>query len=219
MEDKTLESELRLENLMEFKSITENYQHETGTVNLEDFLEDISLVADVSDHNDNDEAITLMTMHSAKGLEFKVVFLAGMEENIMPHSMSLQDKDGIEEERRLCYVAITRAKERLYITNAKRRMLFGNTNMNPPSRFIGEIDPSLIDKEDLGIKETEVFDKEKYYSDESTNYKHGEVVYHMSFGRGVVIDCDDRFVTVAFDKRFGIKKFLSNYQGLKRSGK
>lgn len=121
--DKTLESELRLENLMEFKSITENYQHETGTVNLEDFLEDISLVADVSEHNDNDEAITLMTMHSAKGLEFKVVFLAGMEENIMPHSMSLQDKDGIEEERRLCYVAITRAKERLYITNAKRRML------------------------------------------------------------------------------------------------
>ena len=217
--DKTLESELRLENLMEFKSITENYQHETGTVNLEDFLEDISLVADVSDHTDNDEAITLMTMHSAKGLEFKVVFLAGMEENIMPHSMSLQDKDGIEEERRLCYVAITRAKERLYITNAKRRMLFGNTNMNPPSRFISEIDPSLIDKEDLGIKETEVFDKEKYYSDESTNYKHGEVVYHMSFGRGVVVDCDDRFVTVAFDKRFGIKKFLSNYQGLKRSGK
>ena len=217
--DKTLESELRLENLMEFKSITENYQHETGTVNLEDFLEDISLVADVSEHNDNDEAITLMTMHSAKGLEFKVVFLAGMEENIMPHSMSLQDKDGIEEERRLCYVAITRAKERLYITNAKRRMLFGNTNMNPPSRFIGEIEPSLIDKEDLGIKEAGSFDKEKYYNKEATDYQHGEVVYHMSFGRGVVVDCDDRFVTVAFDKRFGIKKFLSNYQGLKRSGK
>ena len=217
--DKTLESELRLENLMEFKSITENYQHETGTVNLEDFLEDISLVADVSEHNDNDEAITLMTMHSAKGLEFKVVFLAGMEENIMPHSMSLQEKDGIEEERRLCYVAITRAKERLYITNAKRRMLFGNTNMNPPSRFIGEIDPNLIDKEDSSIREGNNFDKEKYYSSEGTSYKHGEVVYHMSFGRGVVVDCDDRFVTVAFDKRFGIKKFLSNYQGLKRSEK
>ena len=217
--DKTLEAELRLENLMEFKSITENYQKETGTVNLEDFLEDISLVADMSEHNDNDEAITLMTMHSAKGLEFKVVFLAGMEENIMPHSMSLQDKDGIEEERRLCYVAITRAKERLYITNAKRRMLFGNTNMNPPSRFIGEIDPSLIDKEDLGVREEVAFNKDKYYSEEGINYKHGEVVYHLSFGKGVVVDCDDRFVTVAFDKRFGIKKFLSNYQGLKRSEK
>ena len=217
--DKTLEAELRLENLMEFKSITENYQKETGTVNLEDFLEDISLVADMSEHNDNDEAITLMTMHSAKGLEFKVVFLAGMEENIMPHSMSLQDKDGIEEERRLCYVAITRAKERLYITNAKRRMLFGNTNMNPPSRFIGEIDPSLIDKEDLGVREEVAFNKDKYYSKEGINYKHGEIVYHLSFGKGVVVDCDDRFVTVAFDKRFGIKKFLSNYQGLKRSEK
>ena len=218
--DKTLESELRLENLLEFKSITENYQKETGTVNLEDFLEDISLVADVSEHSDNDDAITLMTMHSAKGLEFKVVFLAGMEENIMPHTMSLQEKNGIEEERRLCYVAITRAKERLYITNAKRRMLFGNMSMNPPSRFIGEIDPNLIDKEDSTlVKNSEIFTKEKFYSSEATNYKHGEIVYHLSFGRGVVVDCDDRFVTVAFDKRFGIKKFLSNYQGLRRSEK
>ena len=218
--DKTLESELRLENLLEFKSITENYQKETGTVNLEDFLEDISLVADVSEHSDNDDAITLMTMHSAKGLEFKVVFLAGMEENIMPHTMSLQEKNGIEEERRLCYVAITRAKERLYITNAKRRMLFGNMSMNPPSRFIGEIDPNLIDKEDSTLaKNSEIFTKEKFYSSEATNYKHGEIVYHLSFGRGVVVDCDDRFVTVAFDKRFGIKKFLSNYQGLRRSEK
>ena len=161
-----------------------------------------------------------MTMHSAKGLEFKVVFLAGMEENIMPHTMSLQEKNGIEEERRLCYVAITRAKERLYITNAKRRMLFGNMSMNPPSRFIGEIDPNLIDKEDSTLaKNSEIFTKEKFYSSEATNYKHGEIVYHLSFGRGVVVDCDDRFVTVAFDKRFGIKKFLSNYQGLRRSEK
>ena len=218
--DKTLESELRIENLMEFKSITENYQKETGTVNLEDFLEDISLVADVSDHNDDNNVITLMTMHSAKGLEFRAVFLAGMEENIMPHAISLQEKDGIEEERRLCYVAITRAKERLYITNAKRRMLFGNTNMNPPSRFIGEIEPNLIEKTETQLeKEQNSFVKEKYYSDESTNYKHGEIVYHMSFGKGVVVDSDDRFVTVAFDKRFGIKKFLNNYQGLKRSDK
>ena len=218
--DKTLESELRIENLMEFKSITENYQKETGTVNLEDFLEDISLVADVSDHNDDNNVITLMTMHSAKGLEFRAVFLAGMEENIMPHAISLQEKDGIEEERRLCYVAITRAKERLYITNAKRRMLFGNTNMNPPSRFIGEIEPNLIENTETQLdKEQNTFIKEKYYSDESTNYKHGEIVYHMSFGKGVVVDSDDRFVTVAFDKRFGIKKFLNNYQGLKRSDK
>ncbi len=218
--DKSLESELRIENLMEFKSITENYQKETGTVNLEDFLEDISLVADVSEHNENDNVITLMTMHSAKGLEFRAVFLAGMEENIMPHSMSMQEKEELEEERRLCYVAITRAKERLYITNAKRRMLFGNTNMNAPSRFIGEIDDSLIEKASIMIdKEQNAFNKDEHYNKEGTNYHHGEIVYHMSFGKGVVVDSDDKFVTIAFEKRFGVKKFLNNYSGLKRENK
>ena len=142
-----------------------------------------------------------------------------MEENIIPHAISLQEKNGVDEERRLCYVAITRAKERLYITNAKKRMLFGNTNINPPSRFIGEIDPTLIEKSDSSIKEEQKFNKDLVYNKEGTLYHHGEIVYHMSFGKGVVVDSDDRFVTVAFDKRFGIKKFLSNYQGLKRMGK
>ena len=146
--DKTLESSLRMENLREFRSITEAYQKETGSVNLEDFLEDISLVADAKEHIDNDNAITLMTMHSAKGLEFKVVFLIGMEENIMPHVNSINNKEELDEERRLCYVAITRAKERLYITNAKRRLLFGDISYNPPSRFISEIDSDLIEKKE-----------------------------------------------------------------------
>jgi len=214
----TLEADIRLENLMEFKSITENYQKETGTVNLEDFLEDISIVADSSEHETLDNAVTLMTMHAAKGLEFKVVFLIGMEEGIMPHSMSLNEESELEEERRLCYVGITRAKERLYITNAKRRMLFGNTNMNPPSRFIAEIDGNLIEKEE-SKPETKVFNKTNFYEGERIDYKHGEIVMHASFGKGVVVDNDERFVTVAFDKRFGIKKFLNNYQGLRRIGK
>lgn len=214
----TLEADIRLENLMEFKSITENYQKETGTVNLEDFLEDISIVADQSEHETLDNAVTLMTMHAAKGLEFKVVFLIGMEEGIMPHSMSLNEESELEEERRLCYVGITRAKERLYITNAKRRMLFGNTNMNPPSRFIAEIDGNLIEKEE-SKPETKVFNKTNFYEGERIDYKHGEIVMHASFGKGVVVDNDERFVTVAFDKRFGIKKFLNNYQGLRRIGK
>ncbi len=214
----TLEADIRLENLMEFKSITENYQKETGTVNLEDFLEDISIVADSSEHQTLDNAVTLMTMHAAKGLEFKVVFLIGMEEGIMPHSMSLNEAGELEEERRLCYVGITRAKERLYITNAKRRMLFGNTNMNPPSRFIAEIDGNLIEKEE-SKPETKVFNKTNFYEEERIDYKHGEIVMHASFGKGVVVDNDERFVTVAFDKRFGIKKFLNNYQGLRRIGK
>lgn len=211
----TLEADIRLENLMEFKSITENYQKETGTVNLEDFLEDISIVADQSEHQTLDNAITLMTMHAAKGLEFKVVFLIGMEEGIMPHSMSLNEESNLEEERRLCYVGITRAKERLYITNAKRRMLFGNTNMNPPSRFIAEIDSNLIEKEESKT-ENKAFNKTNFYEGDRIDYKHGEIVMHASFGKGVVVDNDERFVTVAFDKRFGIKKFLNNYQGLRR---
>ena len=214
----TLEADIRLENLMEFKSITENYQKETGTVNLEDFLEDISIVADQSEHETLDNAVTLMTMHAAKGLEFKVVFLIGMEEGIMPHSMSLNEDGELEEERRLCYVGITRAKERLYITNAKRRMLFGNTNMNPPSRFIAEIDNNLIEKEESKT-ENKAFNKTNFYEGDRIDYKHGEIVMHASFGKGVVIDNDERFVTVAFDKRFGIKKFLNNYQGLRRIGK
>ena len=214
----TLEADIRLENLMEFKSITENYQKETGTVNLEDFLEDISIVADQSEHETLDNAVTLMTMHAAKGLEFKVVFLIGMEEGIMPHSMSLNEESELEEERRLCYVGITRAKERLYITNAKRRMLFGNTNMNPPSRFIAEIDNNLIEKEESKT-ENKAFNKTNFYEGDRIDYKHGEIVMHASFGKGVVIDNDERFVTVAFDKRFGIKKFLNNYQGLRRNVK
>ena len=211
----TLEADIRLENLMEFKSITENYQKETGTVNLEDFLEDISVVADSADHQNLEDAVTLMTIHSAKGLEFRVVFLIGMEEGVMPHVMSMNEASELEEERRLCYVGITRAKERLYITNAKRRMLFGNTNMNPPSRFISEIDTDLIEKQESKI-ETKTFDKTKFYDDGGVLYKHGDVVMHTIFGKGVVIDSDEKFVTVAFSKRFGIKKVLNNYQGLRR---
>ena len=215
--ESTLESEIRLENLLEFRSITENYQNETGNVNLSDFLDEVSLVADMSEHQENDDAITLMTIHSAKGLEFKVVFLVGMEENIMPHAMSLTESGGIEEERRLCYVAVTRAKELLYLTNAKRRMLFGNTTINAPSRFITEIEDGLLEK--TGVEEKEMFIKDKMYKDEYVLYEPGEVVYHLSFGRGVVTTSDEKFVTVAFDKRFGIKKFLSNYQGLRKENK
>lgn len=215
--DPSLDAELRLENLLEFKSVTENYQKETGNVNLEDFLNEISLVADKAEHEEGDNVITLMTIHSAKGLEFKYVFLVGMEENIMPHSISLQEENGLEEERRLCYVAITRAKERLYLTNAKRRMLFGNTTSNAPSRFITEIDQSLIDSvTPLEENAQPKFEKSQFYSDTAQDYTPGEIVFHMSFGRGVVTACDDKFVTIAFSSRFGIKKVLKNYQGLKR---
>ncbi len=209
----TLEGDLRLENLMEFRSITENYQNVTGSVNLSDFLDEISLIADISEHKEDDDAITLMTFHSAKGLEFKVVFMVGMEEGIMPHINSIMEENGIEEERRLCYVGITRAKERLYITNAKMRMLYGKDMANPPSRFIAEIAPEYIES---NIAENKKINKDLLYNEENSEYKSGDVVTHLTFGKGVVVGVDDRFVSVAFDKRYGIRKFFKNYKGLKK---
>ena len=209
----TLEADIRLENLMEFRSITENYQNITGSVNLQDFLDEVSLIADVTEHREEDDEITLMTFHSAKGLEFKVVFMVGMEEGIMPHINSFDEKNGIEEERRLCYVGITRAKERLYITNAKLRMLYGKDMLNPPSRFIGEIDPKYLES---NVVEEKKIAKNEFYNEKDEEYKSGDIVTHLTYGRGVVIASEDRFVSVAFNKRFGIKKFLKNYKGLKK---
>ncbi len=214
--EKTLEADLRIENLMEFKSITENYQKETGSVNLEDFLEDISLVADITDHKDYDDVVTLMTIHGSKGLEFKIVFIIGMEEGILPHQNSLFDRESLEEERRLCYVAITRAKEKLYITNAERRMLYGKTSANMPSRFIDEINDSLLERKEEKKKiVSETIKKEILYG-EDKEYIVGEIVFHVTFGKGTVTAVDDRFVTVSFSARFGNKKVLKNYKGLQR---
>ena len=215
-DDKTLESELRLDNLMEFKSITATFEERTGSVNLSDFLEEVSLIADMSEHKAEDDAVTLMTIHSAKGLEFKVVFLIGMEEGIFPHSNSFIEEGGLEEERRLCYVGITRAKERLYLTNAKRRMLYGKDTMNPPSRFLTEIDSSLVETLNASIKEEKVIDKKEMYQDGEVEFAKGEVVTHTIYGRGVVIDVDDRFVSIAFAKNYGIRKLLKNHKGIKK---
>ena len=131
----------------------------------------------------------------------------------MPHSNSFNEENGIEEERRLCYVGITRAKERLYLTNSKTRMLYGKDMMNPPSRFISEINSEYLE---TNIVEEKKINKDLLYDSDGIEYKSGEIVNHLSFGRGVVIGCDERFVTVAFDKRFGVKKFLKNYKGLKK---
>jgi DNA helicase-2/ATP-dependent DNA helicase PcrA len=120
----TIEAEAKIENLEEFKSITKNFEERYGIISLEDFLAEISLVADVEEHKDNSNVVTLMTIHSAKGLEFKYVFVIGMEEGIFPHSRSLFDSNELEEERRLCYVAITRAKEKIWFFGAKRRALY-----------------------------------------------------------------------------------------------
>lgn len=216
--DKSLESDIRLENLMEFRSVSETYEKETGNVNLSDFLMEVSLVSDAAEYSLDSDAVTLMTVHSAKGLEFKVVFIIGLEENIMPISKALYDDEELEEERRLMYVAITRAKEKLYLLNAGRRMLYGNMQVNPPSRFISEISDNLLDKEETKNEMHSLKTKLLYSDDNSSSeeFKNGDIVTHLTFGKGVVVSVDDKFITIAFHQRFGVKKFLKNYKGIRK---
>ena len=216
--DKSLESDIRLENLMEFRSVSETYEKETGNVNLSDFLMEVSLVSDAAEYSLDADAVTLMTVHSAKGLEFKIVFIIGLEENIMPISKALYDDEELEEERRLMYVAITRAKEKLYLLNAGRRMLYGNMQVNPPSRFISEISDNLLDKEETKNEMHSLKTKLLYSDDNSSSeeFKNGDIVTHLTFGKGIVVSVDDKFITIAFHQRFGVKKFLKNYKGIRK---
>ena len=212
----SLEADLRLENLEEFKSITASFEEQTGSVNLGDFLEEISLVADIEEHKESNDEVTLMTIHSAKGLEFDVVFLIGMEEGIFPHQNAFVEENGIEEERRLCYVGITRAREKLYLTNAKRRMLYGRENINQPSRFINEIDEKYIEEAENSVKEIKKIHRESMYTNDDTQYKNGDIVEHDTYGKGVVINCDKMIVTVAFNNNIGVKKLMKNHKSLKK---
>ncbi len=146
-EENTEQSRGRIENLHELMRIADEFMSEEeteGVRTLEDFLNHIALVSDIDDARLSKDSVTLMTLHSAKGLEFPVVFMAGMEEGLFPSQRSLDDEDKLEEERRLCYVGITRAKKRLYLTSCRSRMLYGRTVMLPPSRFLQEIPRQLI---------------------------------------------------------------------------
>ncbi|MBM7094928.1 DNA helicase PcrA [Bacillus sp. H-16] len=148
--DKSLEAESRLENIDEFLSVTQDFEKTNEDKSLVAFLTDLALIADIDkvddeDEDKNGEQIILMTLHSAKGLEFPVVFLIGMEEGVFPHSRSLMEEVEMEEERRLAYVGITRAEKELYLSRARMRTLYGRTNMNPPSRFLSEIPEDLLD--------------------------------------------------------------------------
>ena len=147
--EKTKEAEGRLENLAEFIGVAMEFENENADNTLADFLDSIALVSDVDSLEESDEAVTLMTMHSAKGLEFPVVFLSGMEEDLFPSKRSLEEDEQAEEERRLCYVGITRAKERLYLTNTLKRTLYGTTSYSIPSRFVDEIPTELLDESSL----------------------------------------------------------------------
>lgn len=211
----SIEAEVRLENLEEFKSITKSFEERNGIVSLEEFLMEISLVSDIEEHKENNNAVTLMTIHSAKGLEFNYVFLIGMEESLFPHNNSLLDRNGVEEERRLCYVAITRAKEELHLVNAKRRTLYGMESMNPPSRFIDEIEEDLLDKNQVEDTLLE-FSPSETIIDETIEYSVGDKVHHTVFGTGVILGIEPKILTVAFPHPHGIKKVLKGHKSLEK---
>lgn len=212
---KLLEDEIRLENLNEFKGVTKSYEEEYGTASLGDFLDEITLVSDMSEHQDSSNRVSLMTVHSVKGLEFDYVFIVGMEEGIFPHYNAINDgsNSAIEEERRLCYVAITRAKKELYITSADTRMLFGNPMRNQPSRFIDEIDKEYIDKE-RPKKLEKIITKVRKAVDKNATYEVGEHISHTEFGEGIVISVDKSIITVAFPHPIGIRKLMKGHPNI-----
>ena len=215
--DKTLESDIRLENLEELKTVTRTFEEKEGIVSLEDFLYEVSLVSDVNEYDEDKNRVSLMTVHSVKGLEFDYVFITGLEEGIFPHMNSLMNNSDLEEERRLCYVAITRAKEKLYLVNARLRMMFGHDCTNLPSRFIGEINKELLDgyvSED-NFKEEKIDIEEKFYKDD-VDYKKDDYVYHEIFGQGKVINVSGSLVTIAFKHPYGIKKLMKNHKSLSK---
>ena len=206
----SIESIARLENLEEFKSITMNFESRYGIISLEDFLNEISLVSDIEEAKDNKDVVTMMTVHAAKGLEFDYVFLIGMEENLFPHSRSIEANDELEEERRLCYVAVTRAKKKLYITSCNTRMLYGLDNHNPKSRFINEISEDYLDD----IKICGNTKKSTITIDDSINYTLGEKVKHSEFGLGVIVGIDKSILTIAFKHPYGIKKIMKGHSSI-----
>lgn len=226
-QDKTIESRTRIDNIMEFLAVAMSFEENNDDGSLEDFLASISLLSDVDKTVDQNNLITLMTVHSAKGLEFKVVFLVGMEEGLFPISRAFDAEEDMEEERRLCYVAVTRAEEDLFITNAQMRTLYGRTEYTMPSRFIDEMGLVPEEKESAPIKEQLVrtYDYsqslDRSYSQPYKNIKKpkagkdldlevGDKLMHKKFGQGLLVmikdkEDGDKELTVAFDQG-GLKK-------------
>ena len=215
-DEKSIEADIRLENLEEFKSIAKAMEINEGIVSLEELLDKLALVSDVSEQkNDNEDKVTLMTMHAVKGLEYDYVFIVGVEEGLFPHSNSLESNDELEEERRLCYVAITRAKKKLYLINARSRILYGKVSSNVPSRFINEISDEYIEtigkKEDSNVFKPKI-DKNKMMN-ENNDLHPGDMVNHDKYGFGVVVTIDGSIATISF-KRDGLKKLMKNHKSI-----
>ena len=210
--NKSLENEAKVENLNEFKTVALMFE-ESGIYDLQTFLENIALVSDRGQYNNDGDEVSIMTLHSAKGLEFNVVFLLGMEEGLFPHNRSFNSLSNLEEERRLCYVGITRAKEKLYLLSARQRTIFGKTSGTIESRFIREINDDLINKIS-SVKEHEEKRVVGNMYNSSSEINTGDNVIHTVFGEGVVVNISGGIATIAFKKGIGVKSIAANHKYL-----
>src|SRR5699024_1679348 len=240
--EKSIEAQTRIENIEEFKTVTTDFEKTSEEdTSLVAFLTDLALIADIDSMDDEEEAeneakVTLMTLHSAKGLEFPVVFLIGMEEGIFPHSRSMMDEEEMEEERRLAYVGITRAEQELFLTHAQMRTLYGRTNMNPISRFITEIPESLLEgmEEEQQPVFAQMVNNNRPIANKQTpkapprqkaqqvttgaegvEWKAGDKAHHNKWGVGMVVkvqgEGDKTELDVAFPAPTGIKRLLAKF--------
>ena len=242
---KTLENaETKIENVQELRSSIVQYMESAEEPTLSGFLEEVALYTEADRDNTTDDRVTLLTIHSAKGLEFTNVFITGLEEGIFPGTRSLDSEDDMEEERRLAYVALTRAKKRIFLTSASQRMIFGQTQRNITSRFIKEIGKELYDKHDnaAAVRSRIQADADKAVTEvhssslqqqlarnkmhagaapkDTNTYAPGERVAHNIFGEGTVISAKpmggDFMLEIAFDGNAGTKKIMANYARLKK---
>lgn len=226
LNDGSVEGEARLENIAELLTVAYKYDNLETANSLNIFLEEVSLIADIDTLEDEDNAVTFMTVHSAKGLEFPYVFIAGLEEGVFPHNRSLMDQSELEEERRLMYVAMTRAMEKLYLLHSRTRMLYGESRANSPSQFLADIDESLVEanfashsvRKHLSVKdlgETPVpIELDKGVE---VPFGIGDKVSHNIFGQGIVVNITGGVATIAFeDPKVGVKKMALSIAPLKR---
>ncbi len=236
--ENTVESQSRIENIKELQSAVKEFiTSNPENPSLSGYLEQVSLVSDIDNYNESEDAVILMTLHSVKGLEFPVVFLCGMEEGVFPGYRSLTEEGGIEEERRLCYVGITRARELLYMTHASQRTLFGNTTYNKPSRFLEEIPEGMTEKlerKKSGDSETKSQNRKitsemlfggkmggfgKPTNTVRTDYAPGDMVEHRKFGKGMILTAkmsgSDMKLEIAFES-VGTKTLMSSFAPLKK---
>ncbi|MGX9136131.1 DNA helicase PcrA [Rummeliibacillus sp. JY-2-4R] len=245
IKEKTIEAESRLENIDEFLTVTKAFEDQSEDKSLVAFLTDLALISDIDSLDKEDESkgsIVLMTMHSAKGLEFPVVFIIGMEENIFPHSRSLQDEDEMEEERRLCYVGITRAEQRLYLTCAQCRTIFGRSSFNRPSRFLQEIGTEIMDEVSTQgqtssngfgttkrrtsgfiapqTRKTVITSTYNQTGGDQIGWKVGDKASHKKWGVGTVVSVrgegENTELDIAFNSPTGIKRLLAKFAPIEK---